>query len=346
MTTRRARALLLATWTLGGCNVLVGLDDVNILQTGAGGAGATTAGSGAAPGGTAQGGDGAATPAGGDPAGGGAGGTGGDTTTSSTGTGGDTTTSSTGTGGDATTSSTGTGGDTTTSSGSGGGTPCGDGVITDGEQCDDGDPTGGDGCSADCQVELSHQCSVPGPSVCVPQETLCADGADSDGDGLIDFADPDCALPAYWPSIPCQSIRIYRSVNVPLSIPDGGAGSAASPIFVPDGFAVAHTAVLLDITHPRVGDLQATLLPPFGPPRTLTAGNGGNGSNYMGTLFDQVCNTSVMIGFAPFNGCFEPESYLPANGQPAAGSWTLDVEDFAPGQNGTLNGWTLILCAE
>ncbi len=219
-------------------------------------------------------------------------------------------------------------------------------MITAPEQCDDGDDGGGDGCSAECLVEPFHQCTVAAPSACVAQEVLCADGADSDGDMVADFWDTDCELPWYAPSNPCQNLRIYWSVNVPVAVPDNGAGQAASPIFVPDDFAVGHTAVLLDISHPRASDVDAALIPPFGSPRDLTSGNGGNGSGYDGTLFDPVCAASVTDGAAPFQNCYKPESLLPANGQPAKGVWTLQVSDSGPGQSGTLERWGLILCEQ
>lgn len=362
MATRRAATFLAAAAALCGCNVLIGLDDVNIEPGGAGGAGGAPATT-ALPGdgentSTAPQGGGGAGPAGGGPmggeagggaasTGGGAGSTGGSDTTSS-GSGG--ATSSTTSSSTTTTSSTG-GGDTTSStsagSGAGGGpvTPCGDGVVDDGEQCDDGDLASGDGCSATCQVEPFYQCTVPGPSSCSKQEVLCNDGTDNDGDTLVDFEDTDCALPPYAPPLPCQVLRIYRSVNIPRPIPDNGAGDAQSPIFVPDDFSIVHTAVLLDITHGRVSDLDGTLVPPFGQPRDLTSDNGGNGSHYKNTLFDSECGTSVTAGSAPFQGCFKPESFLPASGQQAKGVWTLAVDDYGPGQSGTLQSWALVLCA-
>ena len=116
---------------------------------------------------------------------------------------------------------------------------------------------------------------------------------------------------------------VLRSVNAPLDIPDSGGGKPVSAIFVPAGVVVAHTALLVDIAHPRVADLQVTLIPPFGPPRGVTSGNGGDGANYKETLFDTECTMPVNVGVAPFDDCYKPESSLPGSGQQAGGVWLL-----------------------
>ena len=55
---------------------------------------------------------------------------------------------------------------------------CGDSVQSYQEECDDGNLTSGDGCSDECVLEGAA--------------AACANGADDDGDGLTDLADPGC----------------------------------------------------------------------------------------------------------------------------------------------------------
>lgn len=221
---------------------------------------------------------------------------------------------------------------------------CGDGMLKGGEQCDDGNALAGDGCGALCRVEVLFQCTTPGPSACTKQETRCADGMDSDGDTFTDGTDVDCALPGYFPWPPCAGYRVYRSVNAPKNIPDD-AGSAWSQILVPDEGTVAHFALVLDISHPRISDVDVTLIPPSGTPRDITSGNGGLGSNYASTVFDSMCPMSVAWSMAPFSDCLEPESLLPSGGQ-VNGSWMLRVSDHAAGQVGSLDAWTLVVCLQ
>jgi cysteine-rich repeat protein len=225
-------------------------------------------------------------------------------------------------------------------------TVCGDAIINGVEQCDDGNKTAGDGCSAGCKVEPYHQCSTPGPSVCTKQETRCSDAEDNDGDLMVDASDDDCALPMYALPPPCGALRIYRSVNVPKSIPDENSDGAWSTIFVPDEAQITHMAILLNLTHPRDSDINVTLYPPFGNPRNVTSGNGGTGANYTDAVFDSACATSVTAGSAPFQECFRPEGWLPNSGQPIKGAWSLKVEDVANGETGTLDGWSLLVCTQ
>lgn len=223
---------------------------------------------------------------------------------------------------------------------------CGDGLMVGAEQCDDGNPVGGDGCSPSCKVEMYYQCRSQPPMFCEAQETRCQDGADGDGDTLIDALDPDCALPIYMPLVGCGTTRVYRSVDVPADVPDNQEGGVRSRIMVPDDIGVGHLSVIVDVDHPRDADVIVTLTPPFGQPRILTNGNGGNGSGYVGTVFDNACGVGVAMGAAPFSDCYKPQSFFPGNGQQAHGAWWLQVQDQATGQTGTLVGWTLVICGQ
>lgn len=232
---------------------------------------------------------------------------------------------------------------TTTSTGTG--PTCGDGVVSGQELCDDGDTKDGDGCGAGCEVEPYYQCRRHEPTICHEEETRCLDGLDGDGDGFVDDQDADCILPAYYPPLACASVWVYRSVDVPEPIPDDSPAGTWSTIVVPDDIAVAHVSVVLSLSHPRDSDLTLTLYMPFGQPRTLSSNNGGPGADYAETVFDSTCSTSVTNGGAPFMDCFKPESFLPNNGQSAKGTWALDVEDQAQGLSGTIDEWTLVICA-
>lgn len=344
---------------LAGCNMLIGLDDVS-THGGSGGQSST---------GTSGSTSSTATSGGTSSTGGTTMSTGGGETTSSTGGGGETTTS---TGGGETTSTSnstgGTGGSTTSSTSTsttmtctddGDCTPplvcrassgtcelpmCGDGLVEGFEECDDGNIGSGDGCDAGCVVELYHQCRRHAPMTCAWQETRCEDLVDNDNDTLTDWLDPDCLLPVYAPQPACSDPRVYRSVDVPLDVPDADFAGIRSVIVVQEDIAVGHVSVVLDIVHPRDGDLEITLIPPFGQPRTLSSDNGGNGADYAETVLDNTCVGGVANAGAPFSDCYKPESFLPSSGQPARGPWALSVRDEAAGQTGTLTGWTLVVC--
>ena len=75
----------------------------------------------------------------------------------------------------------------------------------------------------------------------------------------------------------------------------------------------------MDIAHPYIDDLTVELVAPDGTARTLHDRSGGNA--------DGIDRT-----YAPDFG-----------GAGIAGDWTLRVSDGAPGDAGTLNGWTLTI---
>ncbi len=221
---------------------------------------------------------------------------------------------------------------------------CGNGSFDPGEKCDDNNTANGDGCSSACLVELDYQCSATSPSVCSLAETLCGDGVDNDGDSFIDALDSDCALAA---SVTCgvgETLYVYNSVQVPQSVMDNA--SAVSDIFVTHPGTVTKAVVQLDITHSYDGDLEMTLRSALGTSTILSSYYGGGDDNYTATIFDSSCATPIGLGIAPFNGCYSPDdSLFLLNGEMAQGIWTLDIFDTAIGDTGTLNSWSLALCA-
>ena len=103
-----------------------------------------------------------------------------------------------------------------------------------------------------------------------------------------------------------------------LAIPDDAA-AASDAITVPGPGTAASVSVSVDIAHPFIGDLTVELVAPDGTARTLHDRSGGNA--------DGIGQT-----YAPDFG-----------GAGIAGDWTLRASDGAPGDAGTLNGWTLTI---
>ncbi|WJG10773.1 S8 family serine peptidase [Aliiglaciecola sp. LCG003] len=93
-----------------------------------------------------------------------------------------------------------------------------------------------------------------------------------------------------------------------------------SIINVPDALTVFGTSAFVNITHTYRGDLIVSLTSPAGTTTILTANSGGSE--------DDIVETFATGAF---------------NGQVATGDWTLNVVDTFNGDNGTLNGWDLII---
>jgi hypothetical protein len=87
--------------------------------------------------------------------------------------------------------------------------------------------------------------------------------------------------------------------------------------------------VTVDITHGYVGDLRVDLISPSAVPVALHNRSGGSTNDIRGTYGDDLIP-------------FDPLSRL--RGEPTDGTWTLDVNDGSPGDTGTLNSWSVMLC--
>jgi subtilisin-like proprotein convertase family protein len=134
------------------------------------------------------------------------------------------------------------------------------------------------------------------------------------------------------------------STDTPRPIPDGGPGAAASTIHVSDDELVTDVNVEVTIAHTFAGDLRLSLRTPAGATIVLAEQLGGAADDFDGTVFDDEALTPIVHASAPFAGRFKPMQALhAADGIPAAGPWTLEVEDQDPGEQGTLASWRLVL---
>ena len=71
---------------------------------------------------------------------------------------------------------------------------CGDSTIVGAETCDDGNSAPGDGCGSDCALEPGYSCTedtAPADGVCDTVGAGSVFATDTDGDGVVDFADLD-----------------------------------------------------------------------------------------------------------------------------------------------------------
>ncbi|WP_338366968.1 S8 family serine peptidase [uncultured Pseudoalteromonas sp.] len=112
------------------------------------------------------------------------------------------------------------------------------------------------------------------------------------------------------------------SSNASVDIPDNSPVGAVSVINVPDDLTVFGTTANVDITHTYSGDLVVKLVSAQGTQVTLQSNVGGSS--------DDIVRS------------FTSESF---NGEVATGDWTLQVEDTAAADTGTINTWSLTLSA-
>ena len=135
----------------------------------------------------------------------------------------------------------------------------------------------------------------------------------------------------------------YPYTGPPVAIPDVATATAS--------FSVADTRVIQDInvkvtnlTHTYDGDIILTLIAPNGTRVQLANRRGTSGDNYTNTVFDDEATTAISAGTPPFTGSFKPEAVLSVlDGIPANGTWTLEVQDVAAQDVGTITSWEIQL---
>jgi uncharacterized repeat protein (TIGR01451 family) len=142
-----------------------------------------------------------------------------------------------------------------------------------------------------------------------------------------------------------QNKPAYPSTDTPVAIPD--FTTVTSDIVVTDDDTVLDVEVRLNITHTYDRDLDIFLIGPDNTRVELTTDNGGSSNDFIDTIFDDEATTPITDGTAPFTGRFRPEGSLATlDGQPATGTWTLEVTDDAGVDEGELVSWDLILTYE
>ena len=113
----------------------------------------------------------------------------------------------------------------------------------------------------------------------------------------------------------------FASTDVPKPIPDNNATGITSNNVVTGNGNVGSLSLSLNITHPFRGNLVVTLISPAGTQFIVRNRQGGGGNNI-------IINNQAITAF---------------NGQPAAGTWQLKVQDLAVRNVGTLNSWSLTI---
>ncbi len=98
----------------------------------------------------------------------------------------------------------------------------------------------------------------------------------------------------------------------------------------------------LNITHTFDVDLEAKLISPEGTEVIVFSRVGFSDDNFENTIFNEDTDIAIDEGTAPFSGEFRPkESFTAFSDEMAEGIWTLRVEDFSSGDDGTLDSWSL-----
>ncbi len=126
-------------------------------------------------------------------------------------------------------------------------------------------------------------------------------------------------------SVASVTVTVFNCINntfsatgLPIDIPDNNFTGITSTVPVIGNGTVGSLLLSLSINHSFPSDLIVTLQSPSHTSFTVSSHNSASLS-------------SVSLPLSAFNG------------EPAAGTWTLTVEDVSPGISGTLDSWSLAI---
>lgn len=167
---------------------------------------------------------------------------------------------------------------------------------------------------------------------------------DRDGTGGEEFDD------RFTTTFEISDVVGFEAQDVPLvidSLESLFGQYTESTLTIGSNINVSDLNVKLNIWFPYDGDLKITLISPSGTQVTLSNYRGGEGGDFLDTVFDDEASVAIGSGFAPFIGSYRPDQLLSAfDGQNAQGDWTLrvaaefNIDHFLDG-TGSLNAWSL-----
>lgn len=140
------------------------------------------------------------------------------------------------------------------------------------------------------------------------------------------------------------------SNNTALPVPDGlGANTpgatVAKTLNVPITGTISDVNVTLSGTHTYYWDLVIALQHPDGTQTALFNRNCNQVTTGFNVLFNDGAASTIVCA-ANLTGTFKPNQALSAyNGKAMNGTWTLLANDNYNGDTGTINNWTVEICA-
>jgi subtilisin-like proprotein convertase family protein len=138
----------------------------------------------------------------------------------------------------------------------------------------------------------------------------------------------------------------FDTNDLPLEISEEGTPTVTAKIFLSEDLQVSDVNVNLEISHTFLEDLTVSLISPTGTRVTLLSKNCGNLNNIIAAFDDEGVEINCS-GNPAINGVVKPLGSLASfNGESTLGEWVLEVEDGAVSDGGSLDAFSLEICAE
>ena len=138
----------------------------------------------------------------------------------------------------------------------------------------------------------------------------------------------------------------FDATNLPKEIASEGTPTVTATTFLAEDLRIADINVNLEISHTFLEDLTVSLISPAGTKVTLLSKNCGNLNNVI-AIFDDDGDPLECSGNPAINGLVRPLGSLSSfNGESTLGEWTLEIQDSAVSDGGSLEAFSLEICVE
>jgi len=137
---------------------------------------------------------------------------------------------------------------------------------------------------------------------------------------------------------------VYESTDVPMAIPT--AGLASSTLDMPDVGTITSMRLRMKGTHTYLGDLVARIESPSSTTRTLFSNICAGADNFGVYLGDDAVGPLICPATDDSILRLPEETFSVFEGQDAAGTWTLAIDDTEINDGGSLSEWSLEICTE
>jgi len=144
----------------------------------------------------------------------------------------------------------------------------------------------------------------------------------------------------------CPAEVTFGCENCPQNIPVTGTSGPMNPAFVEvdilDGCTIVDVDVTLDLNHTWIGDLDVDVTSPEGTASEMFNSICGNADNIQVILDDDsaisISTVCPPLGFQRLR-TQSGMGLTVFDGEEAAGTWRLDINDLVGGDQGVLNDW-------
>ena len=134
--------------------------------------------------------------------------------------------------------------------------------------------------------------------------------------------------------------------DLPITIPSSGTSTITTSVLFLEDLPVSDVNVNLELDHTYLEDLIITLISPSGTEVTLISNTCGDLNN-INAIFDDDGDPIECTGSPAISGSVTPLGSLASlKGESILGEWTLEIEDTAAGDGGSLIGFSLDMCVE